>query len=197
MPYIQISSHTTGRILFGGDFMSLRSCVEAAVARNVDLSGADLSHTNLTNTNLDEAMLAGALFGGANLTGANISDALLDGACFRGASLFNTCLAQSRLRGCDFTDAAFGATDITGADVSGSIFSTASCFTLDFAFTEAMEGCLFRASDGLLCQMSRAPTVIRGPWGHPIAIMDHHVKVGPHVRTLPWRALPARAECAS
>ncbi|HBH26612.1 MAG TPA: hypothetical protein DDX54_04335 [Rhodospirillaceae bacterium] len=192
MPYIHITSHETGSTLFGGEFPSLRACLEAAVAEGLPLIGADLAHAGLQNANLDGAHLARARLDGANLTGANLSEARLDGTSFRGAELYNTCLAESLLREAAFEGAAFGATDIAGADIAGAMFSTASCFTLDFALARSMEGVTFATADGLLCQMSRPPTVIRGQWGHVIAVMDHHVKVGPHVRPLPWRSVGGR-----
>lgn len=197
MPYIRITSRETASDLFGGDFADLRACLEEAIAQGIDLSGADLSGASLINANLDGARLERASLDGANLTGANLSECYLDGASLRGAALYNTCFAESLLRGTDFREASFGGTDIAATNVAGALFSTASCFTLDFALAQDMRGCCFEAGDGFLCQMSRPPTVVRGQWGYPIAVMDTHVKVGPHVRPLPWRALPAREQRVS
>lgn len=193
MPYIHITSHQTGHTIFGGDFASLRACLEEAVVQDIDLTGADLRNAALTNANLDGARLQHAQFDGANLAGANLSECLLNGANFQGAELYNTCFAQSFLRGCDFRGGFFGATDIAGAHIAGALFSTASCFTLDFALVQDMHGCCFEAGDGLLCQMSRPPTVVRGQWGHVIVVMDHHVKVGPHVKPLPFGNFSGRS----
>lgn len=185
MTQIKIFSNKTGKILFQGDFEDIKQCLETAVSQRIDLSYADLENAKLINANLDGGIFKGACFDGANLAGANMSEAYLSGASFRGAALHNTCMAESIMRGCDFVGAAFGATEIAGADISSSMFSTSSCFTLDFALVEDMRGCCFQTLDGLLCQMSKPPTVVRGEWGYPIAVMDHHVKVGAHVRLLP------------
>jgi uncharacterized protein YjbI with pentapeptide repeats len=192
MPYIHITSHETQTVLFGGDFGSARACLEAAVAQELDLTAADLSGANLTAANIDGARLDRARLDGANLAGANLSESHLDGASFRNAALYNTCLAESLMRAADFTGASFGATDVAAANLAGALFSTNSAFTLDFALAQDMRGCCFATADGLLCQMSRPPTVVRGEWGYPIVILDTHVKVGPHVRPLPWRTIPAR-----
>ena len=189
MPHINIFSYETREILFHGEYKDLKGCLEDAVSKEIDLSNADLSAGQLMNANLDGGVFANSCFDGANLSGANMSEAYLSGASFKGAELYNTCFAQSTMRGCDFVDASFGASDIAGANIAQSLFSTASCFMLDFALAEDMKGCCFQTGDGLLCQMSKPPTVVRGQWGYPIAVMDHHVKVGHHVKPLPWRVI--------
>jgi hypothetical protein len=182
MTLVQIKSCRNGnKPLFEGHFHSMAACLEQAVAEQVNLEKADLRNINLTNANLDGANLAGAHFTGANLSGANLSEANLKGARFEGASLYNTCLCYSDLHACNFESASFGATDMTGCDLSGSRFSTLSCFGLDFALVENMQGCVFRDPGGTICEMSRPPVAIKGPGVNPVVFMDRHVKIGSHI----------------
>lgn len=177
MKNFQINS-TTKKIIFAGMFASFQACVRQAIADNVSLRHADLSRRNISNLTLDGADLRQADFGHSNLTGANLSEARLAHANFSGADLYNTCFAFSDMWGCDFTDASFGATDISGADLSGSMFSSLSCFTLDFALAKKMNACRFINPDGSIAAMARPPVVIRGLSARLVVLMDRHMKLG-------------------
>lgn len=178
MKNFQIETMRDQRLLFEGRFRSFKHCVEQAVRDKVKLQGANLRNRNFTNAMLDDGDLIHVDFSGANLTGANLSEAKLAGARFIGADLYNTCFAWSDMRGCRFDHAAFGGTDITGCDLSLSVFSSLSCFQLDFAMAAAMRECSFSNPDGLVARMSKPPVVIRGASENVIIFMDQHVKIG-------------------
>jgi hypothetical protein len=82
MALFEIRSWFDNRVLYGGEFPSLRNAVEAAVR-----SGARLPGANLAGANLDRAWLPGANLAGANLAGANLSQANFARADLDGASL--------------------------------------------------------------------------------------------------------------
>ena len=77
---IEIKSWYDGKILFEGEFGSLKLAVEAAVGQEIRLSGASLAGANLAGANLAEASLARANLDGARLAGARLARANLDGA---------------------------------------------------------------------------------------------------------------------
>jgi uncharacterized protein YjbI with pentapeptide repeats len=166
-----ISSHN-GRTLYEGSFESFKHCLEQGVIDRANLAGANLKNYNLSNACLDDGLLTGADFSGCNLTGANLSEARLRGALFCGADLYNTCLAYADVKSCDFTDAMFGATDITGADISNALFSTLSCFTLDFPSAASLQNCRFTNDAGQEFFWSRPPVVIRGLGLKPVIFTD-------------------------
>lgn len=173
-----ITSYKTGAALFTGDYESFNACLAAAAAQNLDLPHADLRHRNLSNLTLDGARLPGADFSYSNLTGANLSEAVLAGACFAHSDLYNACLACADLRACNFEAANFGATDIAHSDLSGALFSSLSCFSLDFALAKTMQDCQFRNTHGITCRMSQPPIVIRGLNPAPLVMLDDVVTLG-------------------
>lgn len=174
--------NTRGEIVFRGPFASVRHCAETAVRESVSLQGVKLRRANLRGANLDGALLEGADLRGANLEGANLSEARLDKSRLEGANLQGACLCESSLRWCDFRDASFGATQIAGSDLTGSIFSTLSAFTLDFASCQAMAGCIYHNAHGESCPISQPPVVISG-LPRPVVLMDRHIKIGHAVAT--------------
>jgi hypothetical protein len=151
--------------------------LEDAVAKGISLVGADLSNMNLSNANLDGADLKGARLTGSNLTGANLSEANLQNMCLKNTTLYNTCLAYSDLTGADFEGASFGGTDITGAVLKDCIFTTTSCFTLDFIFASTLKGCIFKNPNGEIAPMSCTPIIIKG-LPQTIIFLDRHIKIG-------------------
>ena len=177
MKPFQIKNCQNSIVLYEGKFLKFRHCVEQAVRDGVLLEYADFTNRNLANVTLDDADMPRADFSGCNLTGANLSEARLRGANFSSTDLYNTCLASSDLRGANFQDASFGATDVTGADISHSIFSTLSCFSLEFGMTALMDGCVFTNPDGVIATMSNPFVVIRGASSNIIIFMDNCVKI--------------------
>lgn len=173
-----IRSLTGGRILFEANASSFAECVEQAVSEHIALHGADLSKTNFSNACLDEGLFNNADFSGCNLTGANLSEATLNNASFMNADLYNTCIAQTQMKDCNFEGASFGATDISGSNISGSLFSTYSCFSLDFTLADSMENCRFKTPDGNITTMSHPPVVIRGLSEKLVVFTDAHCMVG-------------------
>lgn len=173
----KIRHRTTGAIVFGGAFETLRHAATQAVADNVCLDGADFSGANLVNAALDGTRLQGACFQDANLLGANLTEAVLDGADFTNANLQAACLRNASLRGCIFDGTQFGATDIGGCNIGGSLFSTPSAFFLNFTDTANMKDCYYSHSSREACMMSRPPVVVHG-LPVPVVFMDDHVMMG-------------------
>ena len=113
----EIKSRWMGRILFQGEYESMKDCLRDAVLsdavlRGAVLSGADLSDAVLSDAVLRDAVLRGAVLSGADLSGAVLRDADLRDADLRGADLRGAVLSDADLR-----DA-----DLRGADLSGVPF---------------------------------------------------------------------------
>ncbi|MDE2099531.1 MAG: pentapeptide repeat-containing protein [Patescibacteria group bacterium] len=101
---IEIKHWYDGRILFKGEFGSLKLAVEAAVSSGASLDeasldGASLDGASLVGARLDGARLVGASLDGASLDGASLDEASLDGASLDGASLDGARLVGARLVG--------------------------------------------------------------------------------------------------
>ena len=102
-----------------------RHAVEAAIAENANLHGANLRGANLHGANLRGANLHGANLHGANLRGAdllgaNLCGADLLGADLRGADLLGADLYGADLRGADLRGADLRGADLRGADLYGA-----------------------------------------------------------------------------
>ncbi|WP_130075824.1 pentapeptide repeat-containing protein [Acinetobacter baumannii] len=113
----EIKNRWTKEVLFTCDIpegmesgMIARHAVEAAIAADANLRGADLYDANLRGANLRGADLRGADLRGANLRGADLYDANLRGADLYGADLYGADLYDAKLRGAD----------LRGADLRGA-----------------------------------------------------------------------------
>ena len=98
---IEIKSFFNGKVLFSGEFGSLKIAVEAAVSSGAVLTGADLTGAYLTGAYLTGAYLTGAVLRGADLTGAYLTGAYLRGADLTGAVLRGAVLTGAYLTGAD------------------------------------------------------------------------------------------------
>lgn len=90
--HIQIKSLWSDKILFEGEYKSMKDCVVDAALRRAVLSGADLRRAVLSGAVLSSANLSGAYLRDANLSGAalrraNLSGAVMSGAVLRDAAL--------------------------------------------------------------------------------------------------------------
>ncbi|MGH1403054.1 MAG: pentapeptide repeat-containing protein [Alphaproteobacteria bacterium] len=188
MRHYILKTHTNQKTLFSGYYTSFIACLEEAVRQNIDLSHIDLRNTNLSNANLDGAQMPGAYLGGCNLSGINLSESDLHGSIFYNCALYNSCLSYSNLHNSDFRSADFGATLIEGCDITQCIFSSMSCFDLDFHLTENMDGCAFIESNGTVHSMSKQPIIIKGALNTPVIIMDQVIKIG--LKVFPKTILP-------
>jgi len=103
---IEIKHYITGKILLGGEYESIKDCLE----KN---RGADLTWANLT-----EADLTGADLTGADLTRANLTGADLTGADLRWADLARANLTRANLVRADLTGADLTGANLTGADLT-------------------------------------------------------------------------------
>ena len=189
MNYFILKNHINNTEIFSGYYSSFIKCLEDAVGKNTDLTYVNLKNLNLSNANLDNAYMPGALLSGTNLTGANLSESNLRETIFYNCSLYNTCLSYSNLQGSDFRSANFGATLIDGSNMMECIFSTLSCFDLDFYFTQNMKGCLFASADGSMHKMSTPPIILKGLMSKNIIILDNAVKID--VNIFPKTILPS------
>lgn len=188
MPYFTLHKHTDRTEIFSGHYASFAECLEDAVENKINLVSINLQNKDLSNANLDGAHMPNARFTSANLSGTNLSEAHLMNAIFYNCSLFNTCLSYSDLSKSDFRGANFGATLIDGTNMQDCIFSTLSCFDLDFYFTTNMTGCLFVSEDGNIHKMSKHPMVLKGFMNTHIIILDNTIKIG--IKTFPRAILP-------
>lgn len=182
MTQITINHIKTGAPLFGGTFETVKDCLEEAVEKGLSLSGADLRFQNLGHANLDDAHLDHADFTGSNLIGANLSEARLNHAKFIGCSLESACLAFSTLDHADFSDCRFGGTYIDGAKLDGALFSTPSCFHLEFIGCESMRGCRYRDEFHSECAFSNPPLLLHG-LRQSIAVLGSQVIIGSQIHT--------------
>ena len=111
---IKIKNRFTKKVIYFGEFDSIRDCVVSAVnsranlyvanlsganLSGADLSGADLSGADLSGADLSRANLSGANLSGANLSGANLSGADLSGANLSRANLSRANLSVANLSG--------------------------------------------------------------------------------------------------
>ncbi|MGH1377517.1 MAG: pentapeptide repeat-containing protein [Alphaproteobacteria bacterium] len=188
MQHFKLFEYKNSTEIFSGYFESFRDCLEEAIIKNKDLSNVNLKNKDLSNANLDNASMPGAVFINTNLSGANLSEANLENSIFYNCSLYNTCLSFSNLQSCDFRNANFGATLIDNSDMSNCIFSTLSCFDLDFHFTKNMSGSIFVSDEKNIHQMSKHPMVLKGFLNTHIIIFDNSIKIG--MRTFPKSMLP-------
>ena len=178
MPMIEIKHHETGRTIYAGNFPSIVECLENAVDRRENMSGADLRRQNISNANLDGICLRGSKLLGANLTGANLSEADLEHCDLRETLLCNTCLCETNLSGCDFSGALFGATDISFASLPGAVFSTSSALEMDFSSVKDMKDCRFVNPDGTPLSFNTPPLVLKGLLHTPVIILGTALKIG-------------------
>ena len=83
----QIKCRFTAKVLFEGDYPTLKATVEAAVKARANLAGADLAGADLADANLARAYLADAYLARANLADAYLADAYLADAYLARADL--------------------------------------------------------------------------------------------------------------
>ena len=108
----EIKNRFTDEVIFSYDIpdemglgMIERHAVEAAIAADADLRGANLRDADLSDANLSDADLSDANLRGANLRGADLSGADLRGANLRDANLRGANLRDANLRGANLRDA--------------------------------------------------------------------------------------------
>ena len=97
--------------------VQLGKAVEAALAKQADLDGANLIRADLRGAT------KGARLGNVYLPGANLSGALLSGADLRGANLINANLNRAELLGADMTKADLRFAHAPNAKLEGACFA--------------------------------------------------------------------------
>ncbi len=130
-----IKSRLFGKVLFEGEYESMKDCLTDAVLRGADLTdavltgavltGADLRDAVLTDAVLTDAVLRDAVLTGADLRGAVLTGAVLRGADLRGAVLTGAVLRGAVLRGADLTGAVLTGAVLRGADLRDAVLTDA------------------------------------------------------------------------
>ena len=141
---IEIKSRFDGRVLFAGEYASLKDAVIAAANIRANLSGANLSRAYLSGADLSGANLSRAYLSCAYLSGANLSRAYLSGADLSGANLSGAILGD-------------GAKCVAGSAVVqvgpiGSRGATMVVFKTDKGL-RVQTGCFFGDADTFLAQV--------------------------------------------
>lgn len=188
MQHFKLFKYKSSTEIFSGYYKSFTDCLEDAIKQKKNLAHINLKNKDLSNANLDNAFMPSAVLINSNLSGANLSEASLENSIFYNCSLYNTCLSFSNLQSCDFRNANFGATLIDNSNMKNCIFSTLSCFDLDFYFTKDMSGSIFMADDNNIHKMSKHPMVLKVFMNTHIVIFDNSIKIG--MRTFPKSILP-------
>lgn len=177
---------TTGKILYEGQFSSVRKGVERAIEDHCILDGIDLRKANLAGASMDGARMRGACFWGANLGKADMSEGDFEGADFRTANLLDTCLAESNCHEANFSGAYFSRTIVIAADLSETVFSCPSIFSVDLQEAETLRGAVYNHLGETECDLSHAPLIIRG-LQKPLVFMDDSVLVGTTIKKIAIR----------
>ena len=95
----KILNRLTGEILFECECESLKTCVEIAVKKKINLDGASLDRASLNYASLDYASFDRASLDGASLDGASLDYASFDRASFDRASFDRASLDGASLDG--------------------------------------------------------------------------------------------------
>jgi DNA-binding protein Fis len=77
---IEIKRWDTGAVIHGGDFPSIKECLEDGVKKGITFYRAQLNDAQLNGAQLNDAQLNDAQLNGAQLDGAQLDGAQLDGA---------------------------------------------------------------------------------------------------------------------
>ena len=110
----------SGIVIYESNQATIKTAIEDAVFKKVNLKDADLTGAYLTGADLTGANLTGADLRGADLTSADLRSAYLTGANLTGANLKDADLTGAYLTGADLTGAYLTGANLTGADLTGA-----------------------------------------------------------------------------
>ena len=116
---IEIKRWDTGAVIHGGEFDSVRLCLEDGKTKRIDFYRANLRDANLSGANLSGVYLIDANLSGANLSGANLSGVYLIGANLSGVYLIDANLIDANLSGANLSGANLSGVYLIGANLSG------------------------------------------------------------------------------
>ena len=143
----------SGLPLFESNDHSLRSCLERAVANQIDMRGANLRGGNLRYAKLDEGRFDGASFWGADLSNADMAAGSFKRGDFRASRLFKSCLAESNFAQSDFRGAYFEDTIFRETDFTKAQFSCPSIFTCPIEDAKSFDRALFWHLGEVACEI--------------------------------------------
>jgi uncharacterized protein YjbI with pentapeptide repeats len=106
MSLIQLMHEDEQKVLFKGEFNSVKEAIEAAVKGDVDLTGLDVCGQHLEDLDCGCGKFDNSEWKGAYLKGANLAGSTMKNSTFRGADV----------RGVNF-----GGNDVSGSDFDGII----------------------------------------------------------------------------
>ena len=99
MSYIVLKDREEEKVLFSGEYASVKAAIEAAVAADVDLTGIDLCGQDLQGLNCGCGKFDSSDWKGADLNGANLAGSKMRGADFAGADLQGANMGGNLLHG--------------------------------------------------------------------------------------------------
>lgn len=181
MPYLELKAFRTGRILFAGQYKTIKHALEAAIAQGVDLAGIELKDCNLEHANMDDAQFSNAVFFRCNMRRANLSEAKLDRARFLDCDLSEACLSYASLRQTNLIETPVTRVDMAGAWVENMIFSCPSALSLNFVDCKKFRNSVYIHNGHIHCLMTKQPVTIKG-LKYDVTLMSDHIKVGCLVR---------------
>jgi len=122
---ITIKARWSDRIIFEGEYESMKHAVQDAVQKKVslsdsNLSGSDLSGSDLRGSNLSDSNLSGSDLRDSNLRGSNLRGSNLSGSDLRGSNLSGSNLSGSDLSGSNLSGSDLRGSNLRGSDLSGS-----------------------------------------------------------------------------
>jgi len=121
---ITIKARWSDRVVFEGEYESLKHAVIDATKKKISLSGSnlsdsDLSDSNLRGSDLRDSDLSGSDLSDSNLRGSNLSDSDLSDSNLRGSDLRDSDLSGSDLRGSNLSGSNLRGSNLSGSNLSG------------------------------------------------------------------------------
>ena len=157
---LDIKHRDTGAVIYTAEIdaneatpepIRLGMAVQAALAADANLVGADLTRANLSGADLTRANLSGTDLTRANLAGTDLTRANLSDADLARANLAGADLTRANLAGTDLTRANLAGTDLAranlvGADLAGADLTRANLTRADLSGTDLAGADLTRAN---------------------------------------------------
>jgi len=111
---ITIKARWSDRVVFEGEYESLKHAVIDAAKKKISLSGSNLSDSDLSDSDLSGSDLRDSDLSGSDLRGSDLSGSNLSGSDLRGSNL-----SGSNLRGSDLSDSDLSDSNLRDSNLSG------------------------------------------------------------------------------